>query len=309
MKSLCYRPWLLLGVVLNLLVSPLYAQNIEIDAPASVQVVYKPFSGLPSAESIKVTLSSLDGIMPEINDASRTGGAIYNIRIRSSDGGRFVARSSNGGELPVGIGTSSPEKLAGFDDHYLHYIRFAGARSDARTINYDLAIRESIWAAPGTYAMSLDFEVVNAINKDQVFLLKTLQVIIIVEPNLQTNLAGQVGSFEDGVEVAIINFGKLESNESREIYVQVRGNTPARIRLSSENYGYMVNEKNHEWRVNYDVEVDGVSSSLETPLDLDRSVAKDFRGSAYPLRITVGDVAASFSGKYLDVITVDVRPQ
>lgn len=93
------------------------------------------------------------------------------------------------------------------------------------------------------------------------------------------------------------------------MFIQVRGNAPANIKVSSENDGRMKHEEREDTYVDYSVVVDGESSTLESPLELQRIVASDLEGSAYPMTVTIGNVDSSYAGAYQDLITIDVSPQ
>ncbi len=278
--------------------------EIELSVNDEVRFVYEPFSGLPSNETFSLEIKNRSSREAESAELNKQ----YDIRLRPSTGGDVKLISASNGELPLNVVASDSPALAQRNGAYIHSIGYSALSGKHIQLDYALIIPEHIWASPESYSLSFDIALVNTLDDSDVLALAVIDVFAIVNPKLQANLAGQVSSFEEGVDVAIVDFGTLETGESKRLFIQVRGNSPALISLSSENQGAMVHSLNPKWRVDYSVIVDGQISDLSSPLELKRSVKRNFRGSAYPMDINVGDVMGRFAGKYRDVITIDVNP-
>jgi len=106
-----------------------------------------------------------------------------------------------------------------------------------------------------------------------------------------------------------MDFGVLQTGESQQIFLQIRGNVPARIHLSSENSGKMRQQENSNFTVDYTVNLDGQEHSLLTPVSIARDIERSLHGTKFPMRVVIGDVAGKFSGVYRDIIYVDISPQ
>lgn len=306
MKARCCQIVLLLTVVVFNAYSAA-AQDLQAEIQSGVQILYAPFSGQSAIGSVNLRIIPATSVDEEPDSGTTDVAKSYGIRFTPSDQGVFEVATANNESIPFSITSNNAEPFEFANNNYLH---FAGLnqRSDIE-FSYDILIAESIWAAAGTYSAFLNVDIVNLSDPRDILISRMLEVTVVVEPKLQTNLAGQIGSFEDGVDIATIDFGVFETAEQKQIFIQVRGNAKAVISLNSENNGTMVHSVNKQWTVDYSVEVDGETSTLEVPMQLQREVAKNFRGSSYPMTVIVGDVNSSFAGKYRDVITIEVSPQ
>lgn len=278
--------------------------DMELSASNEIQLLYEPFSGLPASETFTLEIRNRSSREPEPEELDKQ----YELRISPSSGFDFRLSAASEGEVPLSLMAVDSFAFEQRNGAYIHSIGYSVLSDKNTQLGYTVIIPAHVWASPGSYAVSLDIVLVNALDDSDVLASTTVDVLATVNPKLQANLAGQVSSFEEGVDVAIVDFGALETGESKRLFIQVRGNSPALISLSSENQGAMVHNVNPKWRVDYSVTVDGQSSDLSSPLELERPIKRNFRGSAYPMDITVGDVTGRFAGKYQDVITIDVNP-
>ncbi len=288
--------------------------SLELTGPGGLSFLYDPFSGQAGDQSIELAIEALLSSQPSTRDATTVSSSSianqwFNLRIRPAGSKQFDLVSDNGTKLPLEVSSSAKQRLSFQNGHYIDFINFSNQQEGTLKLSYKFSIKPSVWAAPGSYKKLVLVELVNANNPEEIMVTKTLDIVATVEPKLQTNLAGQIGSFDNGVDVAIMDFGSLKTGASKKVFIQVRGNSKAMITLSSENKGVMKHSINPKWYVDYTVNVDGETSSLESPMRVERPVAKNFRGSAYPMQVTIGDVTKSFSGKYSDIITIDVNPQ
>ena len=290
--------------------------GIELQVAPSLQIDYKPFSGLPSSESLQLELrlEDQDDDDDDDDDDDLDDDDFQNsvqsliIRFRPADQGAFNAVGEQL-QLPVIMTSTTNQPLESINNEYRHQINIDLSSSEPETFDYSLSILESLYADKGSYFLYLDVELLDPVTEEIIGVTQSVEVEVVVNAKLQTNIAGTQGSYEDGTNFAVIDFETLETGEMKRVFIQVRGNTPAELTVSSENDGRMQNTKRSDLYVDYSVEVDGVYSTLEQPLKLARTVARDLQGSAYPMEVTIGDVESSFSGNYQDIIHVDVNPQ
>ena len=275
----------------------------ELTMPASLHISYAPFSGQAAAETFQLNIAPIS-VDEDLSGESR----LLLLRIKPIDTAEFVATGEQS-KLPLWLSSSGGAKLEAINLGYEQRLLLDAQLLEPLKLDYTLTVSESHYADPGLYELSLDVELLDAITEELVSVIRNLTVEVVVTPKLQTNIAGASGRYENGVNFAVMNFGTLETGESKRVFIQVRGNAQANIRISSENNGQLKHKERKDAYVDYSVSVDGVFSSLESPLFLERSVAKSLQGSAYPMVVTIGDVDESFSGVYQDIITVDVSPQ
>lgn len=307
----------LCGVALSLVLSPLATlsasepvsadlglQEVELSAPSALQMLYEPFSGLPAMANMRLDIRNVSQRQAEPEELNKR----YELRIATEQNSAFNLALGTDGVLPFTVTATDAFAFEQREQFYLHSIAYGVGSPKLMQLSYRVLIPEHIWAASGTFTRTLEISLVNVVDKSDVLASTTLEVSALVNAKLQTNLAGQVSSFEEGVDVAIVDFGTLETGETKRLFIQVRGNAKALISLTSENRGQMVHTLNPKWKVNYSITVDGQFSELSSPLEIERPVKRNFSGSAYPMDITIGDVKNSFAGKYRDVITIDVNP-
>jgi len=278
--------------------------ELELNTSPKIQIEYEPFSGLPASSTLNVNATSLNAEEPEAPFSQQSR---LRLRITPSQG-TFVATSEKGDTLPL-IFTSqqNSSRIQRLGNQYLEDINLDLNQSQRSNFDYSVSVSESQFAKPGIYRLLLDVDIVTLNTNEIISNDEIVEVEVLVKPKLQANIAGSRSARKSNF--ATIDFGKLESNESGSVFLQVQGNTDAEIILSSENNGHLINQKERNELINYSIEFDGKPSKLTSPLNVTRPVAKTLRGSSYPLKVIIGDVEGSYSGQYRDIITIDVNPQ
>ena len=130
--------------------------------------------------------------------------------------------------------------------------------------------------------MPLDIDLID-IDTQEVLDKNQLIIEVSVGEKLQTNIAGADINSNTNSRFAVVNFGVLKSEDSRRLPIQIRGSTLADIAVSSENKGELIHIGEPDLSVNYSVNVDGVFSELEIPLNISRPIEKTLRGVSYPI--------------------------
>lgn len=293
-----------------------WAQSPPIEIRTSTKnpiIEYKPFSGTTASQQFSLEFV----VIPDFDENTTTPlraeqeRRLVSVRIRPSVLGPFSARGESS-EIPI---TVSQKQRGGrfnyFDDEYRHDFYIKPFSGDVQSLDYLFNIAPSIFATAGDYTLPLYISVVDVETGEPLSDLLAMNVGVIVEPKLQVNVAGTQSQkrTKSGSRMPSIDFGELESGESRRVFVQVRGNAPALITVSSENKGTLQAPDDPDMKVNYSIRLDNEPSSLNAPLTIHRPVAPNLRGSSYPMVVTVGDVAGAFSGAYQDIIMIEVRPQ
>ena len=293
------------AVISSLLVSGQISarDTFRLQSPGKVTLEYEPFSGLPSSHTFYLKLKSNNRNISQSDSRSS-----YNVRIRPTDSGPFEAKQGTQA-IPIDLRSLGARNLRRIGNEYHQPLSVNTLYDDNMELGYEVIVRPSIFAKPGVYTLPVDIDLLDSKTEQKVGETRTTNLRIQVRPKIQTNIAGTRASYEDGTTFAVVDFGKLESGESERVFIQVRGNAMARLKISSDNQGRLIHQSLPDLSVNYSIKVDGQRSELRNPLILSRPVAQDLQGSAYPMDIIVGDVSKSFSGSYQDVITISVSPQ
>ena len=279
----------------------------DINLLAAPTINYDPFSGQIEAEAFRVRLDLSDVARSDRRTVSQQNrGRRLKLRIKPTTNSDFAV--VNGIEtLPLdvtplgnarGFGRTATEVFQEFT---------VGNNLILRTFNFVMAVPASIYADPGNYVLPINIELLDVVSNAVLTSIET-EIKVLVEVSLQSNIAGGSVNRNANSRFTLVDFGVLETGESQQISLQVRGNASANITLTSENDGRLQHTEDEQLFVNYSVDVDGEPSELEQPLQLIRAVDQTIQGSAYPIEIKIGDVGGSFSGSYRDIITVEVRP-
>jgi len=273
----------------------------EIGAPSSVRFVYLPFSGSSFHEPFRLEIKSKTlALIDQSNNAKR-----LKLVVRPSNFNIFSA-SKGQQKIPIEIVANHANPLRKVNSEYHQNLRLQ--TNHKLSIDYILSAPPSIWLAPGIYELELDLELID--EKNRIVATKELVVEVLVEPRLQMSIVGSLTNhYQKGVSVSVMDFGVLQTGESQQIFLQIRGNVPARIHLSSENSGKMRQQENSNFTVDYTVNLDGQEHSLLTPVSIARDIERSLHGTKFPMRVVIGDVAGKFSGVYRDIIYVDISPQ
>ncbi len=278
---------------------------LEVRAPSVVQFEYDPFSGLPSSESFSVEVHNLSPGDSDFDELAQQQ-AILSIQPLDAASFNLVGQTL---QLPVELVSNNQPSFTRVEQGYAGAILLSPEDSPSSVSEFTINLPESLYADAGGYTLDLEISLLDALSNEPIVASRLMTVEVSVVQKLQTNIAGTKGRYEDGANFAVIDFGELQTGEEQQVFIQVRGNTDANITVSSENNGKMLNKENPKLYVDYTVDVDGQVSDLEAPLVLARTLAKDLQGSAYPMKVTIGNVSKSFSGIYQDIISVDVSPQ
>lgn len=295
----------------SLLVSEAHATESPFDVSVETvsKIVYEPFSGLPSNQEFKITLEPSNSVSRQ-PDAANEGGSNrrFRLRIRPSDNEDFRAQGQRQ-NLTTRISSNSQRgRFRRVNNEYRQDFRVRNNNLRAKIFELTFSVVASQYADPGIYRLPLDVDLLDMASEE--ILNETKYILeITVGKKLQTNIAGANTNQNVNSRFAVVNFGVLKTGDSRRISIQIRGNTLADIKLSSENNGRLVHTRESDLFVNYSINVDGIPSELESPLSITRSIKKTLRGVAYPMDIIIGDAEDKFAGKYRDIITVEVRPK
>ena len=283
--------------VLAALCITLAAPTPELRADREPGLTYRPFAGEAADARLRV----------RVEDAP----AGATLIAEPSAGAPLVFSAPGAPPLPYRLSTDET-RPSGTDDRLL--VRLVTDGDGAAETVVRLLVDAGPVVPPGTYDAALDLRVVA---EDGTVLSELLAVpaAIDVAARSQVVLAGTSGAFDPQSSVGFVDFGTLETGETRRLFVAVRANTQTVMTVTSENAGVMTLRGEERAAVpdapgvSYTVDLDGTVSDLAVPLEVVRAPPLTAAGAAYPFVITIGDVSNLFAGTYRDDIVIDVRPQ
>jgi hypothetical protein len=184
------------------------------------------------------------------------------------------------------------------------------APNDTVRAELDATVVNHMVAEAGEHATNLYLAVTDA---DGQPLLPRIPVRLILKstPRAQINIAGSAGTFGSGSTVEVIDFGEAATGLTRRAFLQLRANTEATLTVRSEHHGAMRHIEGGEAgsTVPYSVELDGIPVDLAEAWIHRVDPPRTLDGISMPLDFTLGLVAGQMSGKYEDLITIDVTPR
>jgi hypothetical protein len=174
----------------------------------------------------------------------------------------------------------------------------------------DAIVARGAVAEAGEYGVDLRLLVRNL---DGVELIAPIPVRLLLQstPRAQLNLAGAAGAFGEGLSVEVVDFGEAVTGATRRIFVQVRANAPSILSIKSEHQGVMhrVEEVENATVVPYAVELDGQSVDLTGLWTKEIDPPRTLAGVSLPMNFILGQINGQMSGRYEDLITIDVSPK
>ncbi|WP_312146122.1 hypothetical protein [Brevundimonas sp.] len=174
----------------------------------------------------------------------------------------------------------------------------------------DAIVARGAVAEAGEYGVDLRLLVRNL---DGVELIAPIPVRLLLQstPRAQLNLAGAAGAFGEGLSVEVVDFGEAVTGATRRIFVQVRANAPSILSIKSEHQGVMhrVEEVENATVVPYAVELDGQSVDLAGLWTKEIDPPRTLAGVSLPMNFILGQINGQMSGRYEDLITIDVYPK
>lgn len=137
-----------------------------------------------------------------------------------------------------------------------------------------------------------------------------LNVILRSAPRAQVNIAGSAGAFGSGSSVEVVDFGLAATGVSRRVFVQVRANAESTLSVKSQHHGVMRHLDMGEAGtvVAYLLELDGQPVDLSDAWTRRVDPPRTLDGVSLPLDFTLGAVAGQMSGRYEDLLTIDISP-
>lgn len=262
----------------------------------TARIEYNPFAVAPTPGALDVTLEN-------------RGEAECDLRLSFTDetGIEVTSVVLGGVEVRFRPRESSGVVAADVKKAVFQYPLAAGVKGVAQL---DAIVAQGAVAEAGEYGVDLRLVVRN---EDGTELIAPIPVRLLLQstPRAQLNLAGAAGAFGEGLSVEVVDFGEAVTGATRRIFVQVRANAPSILSIKSEHQGVMhrVEEVENATVVPYVVELDGQSVDLAGLWTKEIDPPRTLAGVSLPMNFILGQINGQMSGRYEDLITIDVSPK
>lgn len=169
-----------------------------------------------------------------------------------------------------------------------------------------VVVRDAV-AAAGEHGTELLLELVGA-GEGFARAAAPVRLVLASAPRAQMNIVGAAGTFGEGFRVTSIDFGEMRTGATRRVFLQLRANTAARLRIDSANRGRLLraDAAADETGIAYGALLLGSPVDLtrrwEQPVDAPRSLA----GASVSLDFTLGPVEGHPAGSYSDLLEVEL---
>lgn len=207
----------------------------------------------------------------------------------------YEVRDAGGGTLL----SDRPPTVA--PERFLATGKIRGGQSDR--VEYQWTILRGQVVAAGAPADSIDLRLFEA-GTNTLLDTRALRLTANVIANVSINLAGAEVS---SPHTHTMNFGTLETGESKSVQVQVRSNQRFRLDVASTHGGRMRQAPPFDsWWVDYTATLG--ERTLHFPDSIGPFDSTTVNGLSMPFRVTIGDVSNKRAGVYRDEITITIAP-
>jgi hypothetical protein len=159
--------------------------------------------------------------------------------------------------------------------------------------------------APGTFTRRVDLEFFETGRGRQTLLTVSLPINVAVEAYALlsfSRLSGNSGR-------AIVDFGFMRPNDTRDLGLTVSGNADYRLSFSSLNGGRLLHERDRTVFVPYFVSFDGRALDLASTETLSLERTGRFPVNRHRLLFSLPTAFDAKAGNYSDTVTVEVYPE
>jgi hypothetical protein len=277
-------------------VSAAQACDLTLETPEAIRIEYNPFAIGPSSGPLDIGL----------RNGSDTP---CDLRLRLVDD--FDAPLA--GVVLGGVGVEfRPREASGLlqrDAEPGTFLLNVPGAGEIRA-ELDAAVVQNAVVEAGEHTADLYLLIENA--EGQLLLPRTpLRLILTSTPRAQVNIAGSAGAFGSGLTVEVIDFGLAATGVTRRAFIQVRANAESTLMIRSENRGVMRHLEFAETGtvVPYSLELDGMPVDLTELWTRRINPPRTLEGVSLPMDFTLGEITGQMSGRYEDLITIDVTPR
>ena len=295
----------LLGLLIAVIGAPAWANcNAVVALDGSAPLVqYDPFEGLARSDDLIVRVTNAGDTACTLA-VSVTGGQPGNDRVMVNGTQR----------LPYRIETLDGREVPNDASAVIGSVTLPAGAGQQTSLVLRIKVPAGVIGPAGFYEDALTIQVYSiGATTEKIGSELLSRASAQIEVRAQVNISGASGSF-GGSPFALprIDFGPMQTDATRNAFIQVRATTTVGITLSSQNSGQLIHESlGASARVAYAATLDGQDLALASgPSTLDRSPPLSLDGVSYLLILRIaGAVDRLPAGEYSDVLTVSVAPR
>lgn len=195
--------------------------------------------------------------------------------------------------------TNRPPTVA--PDRFLATGVVRGGQTDR--VEYQWRLLRGQVVPAGTYTDTVDLRLFEA-GTNTLLDTRALALTAAVDASVSINLAGANVSSPHSYTM---DFGVLETGETKSVQIQVRSNQRFRLDVTSAHGGRMqLTPPSGSWWVDYLATLDG--RTLQFPDSLGPFDATTVNGANLQFQVTIGEVADKRAGTYRDEVTISIVP-
>lgn len=126
--------------------------------------------------------------------------------------------------------------------------------------------------------------------------------------HVEARVSETSGNYGTGSDLSVLDVGLLETNNTHDIYLQVRGNTDAQVFINSQNGGVLTNTSDPGADpIDYTLRYRGTTYNMNSPIQVSRNLPSNMNGVSDRLRYKIGDTDGKLGGLYRDTFNVTVN--
>lgn len=184
------------------------------------------------------------------------------------------------------------------------------AGGDTREFFISLQVRRPIQTPPAPTEAVFTLRLHDLDNGAQVLASTDARLSANIVAMAQINIAGSSASFGSSYGIDTVDFGNLETGKAQTVYVQLRGNSPMRMTIRSDNAGRLRHETLRSADgIAYTLGLLGVTYEPVKPRQFGGLLATGLYGTNVPLTLTVQQVGNLPAGRYSDVLTLSIEAE
>lgn len=296
-RSHTVRSCLLAGLAVGLgltVASPSFADcTLQISqAPPSVRLDYDPFlpANAPARLALKIQNAGGEACEADLALVDVPGVAVVR---------QPLGRTGLMLEMRPGTGVTRATQP------FVFHVNVPGG--ETLETDFDVVVVEDAVVEAGLYSQPLTLELRQT---DGTVAYDRAPVVIDVTalPRAQLNLSGSRGAFGTGASVSVVDFGDAETGKTRQLFVQTRTNSAARLTFTSANRGRLrlQEEAPAEAYLDYIVAFEGGALDLSQVATRDVDPPRTYAGQSYDLVLSLGEVGGARAGRYSDELTIEI---
>lgn len=263
-------------------------------APPSVRLDYDPFVPATAPSRLALRIQNPGGEACEADLALTDAPGVAVVRQPLGQTGLML-------ELRPGSGV-----MRAAQPYVFHVAVPAGETLESE---FDVVVVEDAVVQAGLYSQPLTLEL-RQTGASVAYDRAPVVIDVTALPRAQMNLSGSRGAFGTGASVSVVDFGEAQTGKTRQLFVQTRTNSAARLTFTSANRGRLRlpadGETSPDAYLDYAVAFEGGNLDLSQVATREVDPPRTYAGQSYDLVLSLGEVAGARAGHYSDELTIEI---